>query len=323
MIKITSFYPFQNLLRVTQEFYEDKAIVKWKSLTIEREFEYKDVAETSDSFGPDGGQNNFGFWTIIFIPLGLALLSFLGKTHSILFQLVQILYICGLVLYITSFKKNWRINFYDKNDNVLTTIKQNSQNRDLVPQVIEMIKAKSSDVREISATSPFPEKPATFELVRYNISDLVTTSERFYENELIGFQKDLFHESVYRLSYDRLSSKVFRGKLSLEIWGWALTYWILFNSSVIGLYFGLGLRPEKYFLLIACYIFLAVQVLLIISLPLNLIKRNTIGLYDKIGHVGYWTFSDKKNKDKIERIIEFIQSKIPIEENVQIVKESA
>jgi hypothetical protein len=315
MIEIKSFYPFLNWSRVTQEFYEDKAIVKWRSLTIEHEFEfeYKDVVEITNSVGSDGSQNSFGFRTIILTPFGLGLLSFWGATHSILLQLLQTFYLCGLVLYITSFKKSW-LKFYDKNDNRLITIKQTSQNRELVPQIIEMIKTKSNDLKEISATDPFPEKPAAFELARYDISELATTTERFYENEIIGFQKDLFQESVYRISYDRLSPKVFRGKKSLQIEGWALTCWMLFNSSLVGIYFALGLRVEKHFLLIAWYIFLAVQGAFIISLPFNLIKRNTIGLYDKNGHVAYWTFSDKKNKDKIERIIEFIQSKIPTEE---------
>ncbi len=315
MIEIKSFYPFLNWARDTQEFYEDKAIMKWKSLTIEHEFEfeYKDVAEIVYSVGLDGSQNSFGFWSIILIPFGLGLLRFWGATHSILFHLLQIFYVSGFILYITSFKKNW-LKFYDKNDNRLTTIKLTSQNRDLVSQVIETIKAKSSDVKEISAINPFPEKQAAFELVSSNISDLVTTTERFYENEIIGLQKDWFQESVYRISYDRLNPKIFRGKFSSGTWGWAQTCWMLFNSSLVGIYLALGVRFEKHALLTAWYIFLAVQAAFVISLPLKLIKRNAIGLYNKNGHVAYWTFIDKKNKEKIEQIIQFIQSKISAEE---------
>jgi len=53
MIKITSFYPFQNFMRITQDFYEDKAVVEIKSLTLEHEyeFEYKDVFRIAALYG--------------------------------------------------------------------------------------------------------------------------------------------------------------------------------------------------------------------------------------------------------------------------------
>ena len=47
MIKTTSFYPFMNFLSITQEFYEEKAVVRIKSIKHEREYEfaYKDIEE--------------------------------------------------------------------------------------------------------------------------------------------------------------------------------------------------------------------------------------------------------------------------------------
>ena len=58
MIKISSLYPFSNFLRVTQEFHDDKANVKMKSLTLEREFDfsYGEINEISYENQANGNQ---------------------------------------------------------------------------------------------------------------------------------------------------------------------------------------------------------------------------------------------------------------------------
>ena len=136
MIKTTSFYPFMNFLSITQEFYEEKAVVRIKSIKHEREYEfaYKDIEELSESLSPNNSQGNFGFWMIVSAAFSLGVFNFFISRYPFLLHIVQVIFICGLLLLATSFKKTWRIFFSDNNGNVLTAIKQTTKNRDLIPQ---------------------------------------------------------------------------------------------------------------------------------------------------------------------------------------------
>jgi len=317
MIKITSFYPFRSFLRVTQEFHEDKAIVKMKSLTFEREFEfeYKNVGEISDSFHTNNSQMNFGFWLLFFTGITLAIFCSFIYAHPILLRIEQLLYVCGLLLYFTGFKKSWWIYFSDMNEKALTYTKQTSQNRDLIPQAIEIIRSKSENLEEISAANPFLNEQPAFEHVAYNFSNWMKTTDRFYEHEIIGFQKSIFEESAYKIKYSHLSGKIHREKSSDEIWGWVLTIVTLLVSIIGGFYFGFGIFLRIPISFNYLYTMLAFVTLLLISLLFGFVKREVIGFYNKNGIVEYWTHLNRTNKANFERIIEFVQSKIPAEEN--------
>jgi hypothetical protein len=319
MIKLSSSYPFSGFLRVAQEFHEEKAIVKMKSLTFEREFEfeYKDVGEISDVFYASNDQMDFAFWLLVLNALTLGLFHDFISANSILLRIEQILYVCGLVLYFTGFKKTWRIHISDRNDNVLTYIKQTSQNRDLIPLVVEIIKNKAGNVQEITTANPFPEEKPAFEHVDYDARYLIKTTDRFYENEILGFQKSIFQESVYSIKYDRLSGKIYRGKSSGDFWGLILTLVTLLISIIAGLFFGFRMLVSIGIL----YVIFGLIGLFLLSLPFNFIKREVIGLYDKNGKIAYWTYINKSNKKKVEEIVEFIQSRISPATNNQLLKE--
>ena len=135
MIKITSFYPFQNLLRVTQEFYEDKAVVKGKSLSYEHEyeFEYKDVEKISDSFSANMDQIGFSMSLLTLTFIGLSVFDSQVLAHPIWLRIGQVVYILGLALVLLGFKKTRYIYLIDKQDKVRTTISQNSQTNKVIP----------------------------------------------------------------------------------------------------------------------------------------------------------------------------------------------
>lgn len=113
MIKLTAFYPFSNFLRVTQEFYEDSAIVKSKSLTFESEFnfKYEDVGEISDGFYISKDQQSFG--GVLTAITGTFLFALYG--NLLWLRIGQLLFIIGLLLLITSFIRSWYIFIIDKN----------------------------------------------------------------------------------------------------------------------------------------------------------------------------------------------------------------
>ena len=311
MIKLTSFYPFENFLRVTQEFYDDKAIVKTKSLRFERgyEFNYKDVGEISDAFLGSNRQSDFSFWLLAYTSFALTVFHKEIYNYLFLLRTAQALYICALFLFATSFIRSWHIEFSDKDDNYLTRIKQTRFNRHQIAQVMEIVKNKSKDIQEITVTNPFPKEQPRFEHIAYDDLGTTKTIERFYENELLGLVKSISGEHAYRINYKQLSGKVYRGKMGNDAWTSLLTIFTFAISVIGGFVFGFRIYPSLFF----AYIIVALAVILAISSILYFVKQEAIGLYDTKGNVEYWTWVNKLNKENIEEIIKFIQSKIPAE----------
>ena len=319
MIKITSFYPFQNFLRVTQEFNEDKATVKVKSLTYERDYEidYKDLKEISDKFHTSEDQIGFGIGFLALITFTLILFFKNIYAYSVLLRTVQVLYICGFIVFITGFKKNWQIYFTDKNGNTLTHVKQNTKNAELISKATELITSRVGSIQEITATDPFPEEKPIFEIIEYDVFEFEKSIEKFYEDNLITHYQTLFKESAYSTAYSRFSGKVFRGKVSAIPW---FSYFCNLMYAVfilMGLDLAFNLRTRIDFLII----FRILLVLFIVCWLLSFLKREVIGLYDHDENIAFGTYVNQKNKAKTEEVIQFIQSKIPTKEKVQILKD--
>lgn len=311
MITIKSFLPFRNMLRATHEFHDEKAIVKIKSITLEREygFDYKDVMEISDAFHMDSDKASFGFWLLVFSAFILA--AFSSRLHSIplLLHIMQITFACGLFFYITSFKKSWRIFISDGKSNTLSYIVQNRKNQEFIPQIIEMIKDKSKGLIEISATNPFPEEQPEFEYTENNYSNIARITHKYYESEMIGFHKSPFEESIYRVSYNHLSGKIRRGKETVTVWGWPFTFAVLMISIVGAIYFGFDIKINASILKYSLYLVYVLVAIELVLLPISLIKREVVGFYDKNEKVAIWFLINKKNKENVEKIIEFVQLK--------------
>jgi hypothetical protein len=52
---------------------------------------------------------------------------------------------------------------------------------------------------------------------------------------------------------------------------------------------------------------------LIISWFLRFVKREVFGFYNKNGQIEYWAYVNRRDKEKVEKIIEFVKSRIPAE----------
>ncbi len=312
MIKITSFYPFQNFMRITQDFYEDKAVVKIKSLMLEHEyeFEYKDVGEISDTLHTDDYQRNFSYTLLLFTSFTLMIFRIYIYPNPIFLWIEQILYSSGIFLFAISFIKNRRINIIDKKNNYLAYIKQTRKNRALIPQVLEMVKNKANNIQEVTTANPFPDEKPAFEHAEYDIAKLKKTTDKYYEDKIVGLQDGIFEESAYVVMYSGLSRKIYRGKAGNKDWFSYLAVAVFLGLITIGFSYAfkvnIGINLSLLF-----RIFFA---LAIVSWLLSFIKREVIGLYDVNGSVAWWAYINRNNKAKIEKIVEFIQSKIPAEE---------
>lgn len=310
-IKITSFYPFRNFLRITQEFYEDKAKVKVKSLTFEHEyqFDYKDVGEITDAFSTDSDQRDFG---VFFMVLGAFPFVFFYNfviAHPVLLRIEQVVYVIGLLLFLTSFAKRWQVNIFDKKNNFITSTRETGQNRELIRRTLNMIADQSNNADEVSTTDPFPDEDPVYELIEFDFSKWRKTTDRFYENELAGLEESIFQERAYKVKYTDLSKRLYRGKANNDTWNLVLYVAFILLTIIVGLEFNFGIELGKTGLLL----WGVPAVTGIVFWLFSFIKREFVGLYDKNENVVYWTYLSRKNKAKIEKIIEFIQSKIPTE----------
>jgi hypothetical protein len=313
MIKITSFYPFSNLMRVTQEFYEDKVDVKTKSLVSERNFSfsYTEVAEISCAKYRLSNQWMWGFGLIglaFWILLMLDLLSF----NQSVYTTAKVIYILGLIIYLISFAKKKIYYFSDKNDNVITSIIWSNKNKEKISQVVELTKNKSEHVSILTIDNPFPKKEPIYELVNYDVPNYFNKSvARYYEDEIIEVNTALNGDNVLRIKYLELRKNFRRGKSGNE--EWLSVFWeiMAFAGVFAGLHIFLDLFSNKVFLFFV-YI---LGVTAVITIILRFVKQEMVGFANINGNGGYWTWVSKSNKDKIEKIIEFIQSKIPAEGN--------
>ena len=319
MIKLTSLYPFSGFLRVTQEFYDEKFIVKTKSLTFAREEEhtYSNIADIADAYYSSGSQMNFGFWLLVTANIALYFFCKPIYANPALLRITQTLLICGMLLFITSFIKSFYIVLFDKDGNALTSIKLNRRNRDAALQVTEMIMRKSKSTEEISITNPFPETEPVFEHSYYDISKLEKTTDRFYDDEIIGVEKSPVLERVYRVKYKYLSGKPYKMAIGGNMFGAIITIAAFVFFAIRGLYQGFSFLPRMAFLYTA-YMFL---ILLAISFLAQFIKRGVFGLYGKNEQPHYWAYVNRADKEKIEKIVEFVQSRIPAENKETSLKE--
>lgn len=319
MIKLTSFYPFENFLRVTQEFYDNKIVVKRKSLDSESEFEfqYEDLGEISDIYYMSNSQYNFSFFLLAFTAATLTLACNFIYSHPLLHRIFQAIYVFSILLYATSFIRSWHIIFSDKKDNVITRIQQTRRNRDLISKVIEVIKSRSKDIQEISVTNPFPETKHVFEHNEFDLANLRKTTERFYEDQILGIQKSTSGDYVYSIKYNQLNGRVQKGKIGINVWGAVFTSFVLIISIISGFSYAF----QIFFGMVFVYIIYVLLGILAVSFMLRFIKREVVGLESTSGSISHWVWVNKSNKEKIEEIIKYIQSRVPVENNETSSKE--
>lgn len=321
MIKLTSFYPFGGFTRVTQEFYEGKFVVTQKSPTSEREeeFSYNKVARIADSFMSTTSQLLFGLMSLFIIGVVIILFSNTISENILLLQSARILFVVAIIIFITGFIKRWYIHILDIDNNNLAVILQTKKNREAILSANEMIRKKSETVKEISITDPFPSDKPKFEFVYYDYSNLYKSIDRFFDNEIIGYQKHFLVERIFSVDPATLNGKLHKGKMGINIVGLIGIIGMLYFSILFGISGAFNPIPRIVFT-DSLYIFLTA---LILSNALKFIKRDVIGFYNKNGNVAYYAFVKPSDKEKFDRIIEFIQSRIPTENKEASLKEQA
>lgn len=314
MIKIESFYLFPNFWRETQEFYDDKVVVNRKSLKTDYEFEtkYSEIKGIQHWKNANTSQAFFGLFVAIILGFVFTALRifFSGLLEiSIILRTGQAIFFIGVILYLSGLIKSNDCYFRDKNNDFITSIKINSKNKEDANKAIDLVKQKSPYIDETNPDDPFPKLDPLFEFIDYDIPDFLNKSTtRFYETELIDNEKGLTEEVVTRVKYSELNKKIIRAKRGNDNWnsiGRFLGYSGLMISASSWVF-----RFPKVINAIAEDIFWVLLTTALISFLLMYIKEEIIYFYNNANRVVYWMKVTRTNKEKVEQILQFIQSKI-------------
>lgn len=320
MIKLTSFYPFSNFMRITQEFHEDKAVVKWSSLKAEREYTFNYNKITRISYSKEASESQ------MFFGLSLALLSiivvvlFSSQIHAnpLALRSVRVLFLLTVSIFVTGLIHHKYYYFYDKDGNHITFIKATRNNHGSIEKAINLTKSASPKIKETTPLKPFLDINPIFEMTYYDTPyylNIITV--KFSEDMLIAHHKSVIGESAQIVEYNSLSGEVMRGKESNSSWATAYYFILVLSTFTAGLYSLFDILPRQFFL----YTEYILGILLVIFILLRYIKKEVIGLYDKNENIVYWTWVNKSNKEKIEEIIRYVQSRIPAENKEEVPKE--
>jgi hypothetical protein len=308
MIKISSFYLFSNFLRITQEFFDDKIVIKQKSLTADHNYEvlYEQIAKIKFRKYSHGDQMNLGL-SLVIIPSLIFLFFIPNLSSNVIAQRVgQVTLIIGAILYLTGFAKYKHCFFFDKNNNLLNAININTSNQERAKIAIELVKQKSKIIEEANPEIPFPESEPIHEFVDYDISDsLYKSTTRFYKTELIDHEKSLTDEAVTCIKYNELNGKITHGKSGNSNWtpfGCNLMYLGLVILSFPKIF---NLPTTKFELILA----ITFGILSIIAFLLRFVKGDIVYFENQENRIVYSMRITKRNKEQVDQILQFIEQK--------------
>lgn len=317
MIKLTSFYPLSSWTRITQEFHEDKIIVRNKSLTAEVEFaiDYNQIADIRFTSQASGDLTFTGFVIIGLLSIFSVFFQKALYGNLVLLIIVQLLLPIAAFSYFMGFIiKRLYCQILDHQGNFLTGIKMDRTNADDVYAAIELIKQKSNRViEELDISEPFPETESIQELIEYDVPDFISKSTiRLYETELIDYEKSLVTETVKKVEYSDVHQFA-HGKLGNNQWG-TISLHLLMIASGFAASQDIYAFPQALNQIIRQS---TVPLFLTFSLPMLLmfVKEDVIYLLNDKGHTLNYVKFNKSNKKKVKQILEFINSNSPVKEN--------
>lgn len=310
MIKLSFFSLFSSFQRMTVEFHDEKALVKIKSLTYKQEFEfgYDEVAEIAYESQISESQMTFSLVVLVILSIVSAIFFPVLSERPWLFQTVRGLYILAAFLVLFSFLQRRYYYFLDKHHKILLRMGVTTRNYRAIAEAVELVGQKSGKPREMDFDHPFPSSEPALELFDYDVPNYFNTCQtRFYEEEFIEFDKSLTGASVTSCRYDQLSSTIDRFKKTSTSWDTLLGVIWMILIVLAGAYRAFAIPKTIFFSLAA-----VLAVLWVISLVQKFVKHEIIAFRDKNNRVVYFMWVKRSNQEKVEAIVQFIQSKIPV-----------
>jgi hypothetical protein len=316
MLKISLFFPLDNLARWSWEFYEDKMIVKTKSLTVdyENEIQYDIIKVIRSRKWADLEWLSTSFVVVIIISVIKIVLNKFDINGPIIDLLEKSGMLFALVIMLPSFGKHEHYSFLDAEKNYLTTIKVNNKNRQSLLEAIKLIKRQTEITSETYVNSLLPETPPNFHLTEYDLPDYLNKAQIFfYEDRLISVEKNLVDELTLEIKYDELNGKVKVARLGNNSWNSVWCHWLYFVCIVgilITVFFPAQVQGHYELL----YAFIGSLAPLFPLYLLKFVKREMIIFQDKKDNGIFWMVRNSANREKLQQIVEFIQSKVTLEQ---------
>ena len=310
MIKLTSFYPFPSWLRITQEFKDDKIVVTQKSLTAEVKFDvkYEQIAYIKYVARANASHTTAGLITVGALSLISIFFCKALYGNPILLAIMQVLLPLTILLSLLGLRKSQYCDLANKANGVVMTIQMDYRNMANVISAIEFIKQKNLNTEELDIDEPFLDSESLYELVELNLPDFASKSTiKFYETELIDYESSLVEESIRKVKYDSIR-QIIHAKKGNDSWGTISSYFFLLTFVISGtrLLYSLPKVIDQ----IMYRSFWPLLIISILLLLLGYFKKEYIFLVDGNENTLEYTAVSKNNKEKIEQILEFIESKI-------------
>jgi hypothetical protein len=261
-------------------------------------------------------QVHFGLFTAAILPLLFTtpLFSYLKLTeHPSVIIIGKVAFLIAIGLIVPGLVKENYYRICNKDYEFLTYIRINSKNMDYAVKALDMVKGKNARLTEINAKSPFAETEPVYELIQHDFPYFMHTSTTaFYETYLVNHEINLISEDAIKISYANLNQDISRVKQGNGYWS-STGWYLIFTGGVIQ-NFSWALSLSGIACTIVYNVFWILLVLGIISFFLCLIKEEQIVLHNKKGRSIYSMKITRKNKEKLEEILEFVKAKIPPEQ---------
>jgi hypothetical protein len=313
MIQINSFIPTDNFTRRIWEFHEDKIVVKIKSLTVdvENEIRYEKIKSISTKKIADLNW----LWITFFIygvlsvtTLGLGSFDLMNPTLRVVEKVIAAI---ALLFALPSFRKHEFYCFGDSEKYHLASIKiNNDEKRAQITEAINLIKKKTEIVSEIYLNDSLPNTNPMFEIVEFDFPDFLNTSTtRFYDNKVIETHKSLVEEIARVTKYNEFNGKTKTARVGNNNWNYVWCYWMLFVCIIgfsISTFFAKQIGGNYLF----GRLFFGSLALLVPLYFLKYIKSEFLVFNDKNDEGILEIGVNKKNREKLNHIVEFIKGKV-------------
>ena len=311
MIVIRSF-SLNDITRKVWEFYDDKVVIKTKSLTAdyEDEWDYSEIKEIQ--------QKKLANLAWICVSVMVLELFFLAQW---LFHFLSINFLynpiiektvvfLAIVLLISAFRKRELYSFLDVNKYYLTTIQVNNKSKKSLLDAIKLIKQKTEITQETYWSDPLPNTPPVFEFQEFDFPDYLGKSiVRIYDDRLIGVVRSLVKEAGIVLKFDELNGKTTLARIGNRSWDNVAFIWIVFVifMGAIALVF---FHDKLYHNYLFFRVFLGAVFLTVPLYLLKYIKSEVLIFYNKKDMAVFWTTVNRANRENLNEIVRFIQGKV-------------
>ena len=309
MIKIKSFVPTNNFSRIYWEFFDDYMIAKMKSLTIEyeRDIRYEKINSIQSKRMVELDWIRATAFTLILLEIVSLGLGWLDISIPIIIK--KTLAVCALLMLFPVFLRYEYYSFYDADNNFLASIKVNRKTKQLLLDAIKLIKQKTNITSEIYFDDALPSNKPNFQFSNFDFADFLNRETiMIYDDQIINIEKSLVEEITTITKFSGLSGKTKFAKLGNNNWDTFSSYWLFtvcITIIIMAIFFSEQVKGND----LAFSLSIGS---LALTLPLSLlsfIKGDILVFYDKQDNSIFWTRVNRRNRDKLNNIVEFIKDR--------------